>query len=97
MSGCQAQASFAGPLDDDFQVAMMPPPTMGTITNNVYFDGSLYTYVHTVNPSLNNNQVINTQFNVNGFTGTAGWSFSDAFAAGGSGISRTSTSMTSIS
>ena len=76
---------------------MMPPPTMGTITNNVYFDGSLYTYVHTVNPSLNNNQVINTQFNVNGFTGTAGWSFSDAFAAGGSGISRTSTSMTSIS
>jgi hypothetical protein len=76
---------FAGPLDDEFQVAMMPPPTMGTITNNVYFDGSLYTYVHTVNPSLNNNQVINTQFNVNGFTGTAGWSFSEAFDAGGSG------------
>jgi hypothetical protein len=76
---------FAGPLDDDFTVAMPPPTTMGTITNNVYFDGTNYTYVHTVNPSLDNNQLLNTQFNINGFTGTAGWSFSDAFAAGGAG------------
>ena len=76
---------FAGPLDDPFTVALMPPPTMGTISNNVYYDGSLYTYVHTVNPSLNNNQLLNTQFAIAGFTGTAGWSFSDSMGAGGSG------------
>ncbi len=76
---------FAGPLDDDFTVAMPPPPTMGTIVNNVYFDGTQYTYVHTVTPSLNNNMLLNTQFNIAGFTGTAGWSFSDAAGAGGDG------------
>ena len=76
---------FAGPMTDPFTVAMPPPPTMGTTTNNVYFDGTQYTYVHTVNPSLNNNQLLNTAFNIAGFTGTAGWSFSDSAGAGGSG------------
>ena len=76
---------FAGPLDDDFTVAMPPPPVMGTILNNVYFDGTQYTYVHTVNPSLNNNQLLNTQFNINGFTGMPAGDFSDALAAGGAG------------
>jgi hypothetical protein len=82
-----AGALFAGPLDDDFTVALPPPGTMGTQTNNVYFNGTTgeYTYVHTVNPSLDNNQLLNTQFTVNGFTGVAGWSFSDSIAAGGSG------------
>ena len=44
-----------------------------------------YTYVHTVNPSLNNNFLLNTAFEVKGYTGVAGWSFSDAPAAGGTG------------
>jgi len=76
---------FAGPLSDDFTVALPPPPVMGSTLNNVYFDGTQYTYVHTVNPSLDNNMLINTQFNINGFTGVAGWSFSESMAAGGSG------------
>ena len=58
---------------------------MGTATNTVYFNGTQYTYVHTVNPSLITTMLLNTQFNINGFTGTAGWDFSDALAAGGSG------------
>ena len=31
-------------LVDLFTVAKPPPPTMGEIINNVYFDGTLYTY-----------------------------------------------------
>lgn len=76
---------FAGPVTDDFQVAMMPPPTMGDIENTVYFDGTQYTYVHTVNPSLNDNSFLNTAFDVVGYTGVSGWSFSESIAAGGSG------------
>jgi hypothetical protein len=72
-------------LTDVFRVAMPPPLTMGEIVNNVYFDGSQYTYVHTVTPSLNNNVLMNTAFEVAGFTGVAGWSFSQALAAGGAG------------
>jgi len=76
---------FAGPISDDFIVADPDPPTMGDIVNNVYFDGTQYTYVHTVNPSLDNNFVLNTAFDVAGYTGVAGWSFSEAAAAGGNG------------
>ena len=68
---------FAGPISSDFEVAMKPPPTMGEIVNNVYFDGTQYTYVHTVNPSLNDNSFLNTAFVVGGYTGVSGWSFSD--------------------
>jgi hypothetical protein len=80
-----AGPSIAGPLTDEFQVAMPLPPTMGEIENSVYFDGTLYTYVHTVNPSLDSNAFLNTAFHVNGYTGTSGWSFSESTAAGGSG------------
>jgi hypothetical protein len=76
---------FAGPISSDFEVAMKPPPTMGEITNNVYFDGTQYTYVHTVNPSLNDNVFLNTAFVVGGYTGVSGWSFSESDAAGGNG------------
>ena len=74
---------FAGPTSDDFNVAEAPPPTMGNLVSNVYFDGTQYTYVHTVTPGLNNNFVLDTAFDVAGYTGVAGWSFSDADAAGG--------------
>ena len=70
---------IAGPRTDEFQVAM------GEIENTVYFDGTLYTYVHTVNPSLDDNLLLNTAFHVEGYTGTSGWSFSESIAAGGSG------------
>ena len=76
---------FAGPISSDFQVAMPPPLTMGGIVNNVYFDGSQYTYVHTVNPSLEDNAFLNTAFVVGGYTGVSGWSYSDSIDAGGSG------------
>jgi hypothetical protein len=38
-----------------------------------------------VRPTLEDNFALNTQYDVAGYTGTAGWSFSDAGAAGGSG------------
>jgi hypothetical protein len=70
---------IAGPLTDEFQVGM------GEIENSVYFDGTLYTYVHTVNPSLDDNWLVNTAFHVDGYALTSGWSFSESIAAGGSG------------
>ena len=76
---------FAGPLTDDFTVAEPQPPTMGQAVNRVYFDGSLYTYVHEVIPTEPDNFALNTQFDVAGYTLTGGWSFSDAAGAGGSG------------
>ena len=50
--------------------AEMPPPTMGEIENNVYFMmTALYTYVHTVNPSLKNNFLLNTAVRSGGLHG----------------------------
>jgi len=70
---------------DDFTVAAPPPDSNGTLTNDVYLNGGLYTYVHTVTPSVINNILFNTGFFAQGFTGVAGYSFSDTFAAGGGG------------
>jgi PEP-CTERM motif len=78
-------SQIAGPLTDPFDVAEAPPDTMGEAVNTVYFDGTLYTYVHEVRPTLNDNFALNTQFDVAGYTGTGGWSFGDAAGAGGSG------------
>ena len=36
-------------------------------------------------PALNNNTLFDTEFNVGGFTGVAGWSFSSAAGVGGAG------------
>ena len=36
--------SIAGPLPGIFVVAFPDPPTMGEISNNVYLDGTLYTF-----------------------------------------------------
>jgi hypothetical protein len=76
--------SIVPSLTDAITVAKPLPPTMGEITNNVFFDGLFYTYVHTVTPSLNTNFIFNTALPVAGFTGVAGWSFSEAGAAKGS-------------
>lgn len=72
---------------DLFDVAAPPPNHMGTLRNNVYFNSSTgnYTYLETVVPTLANNQLFNTGFAAEGFTGTAGFSFSNATARGGFG------------
>ena len=44
-----------------------------------------YIYTQTVFPNGDFNFVFNTDFNVSGFTGLAGWRFSDASAAGAGG------------
>jgi hypothetical protein len=80
-----ADVIIAGPLTDPFLVAKPNTPPMGEAVNTVYFDGSLYTYVHEVRPTLNDNFALNTQFDVAGYTGTGGWSFGDAAGAGGTG------------
>jgi hypothetical protein len=76
--------SIAPAITDLFDTAAPPPPTVGTIFNEVFFDGTQYTYTHTVTPSLSNNFLFNTEFAVKGFTGVAGWSFSSV-GGGGAG------------
>ncbi len=56
--------------------------------SDVLSDGTRYTYVHRVTPFLDNNDRFATQFSVGGFNGIAGWSFSDALRAGGTGTDR---------
>lgn len=70
-----------------FVAAAPPPATIGTLTNNVYFDSTsgIYTYTHGVAPSINNISEFNTGFEVLGFNGVAGWSYSEAAATGGPG------------
>ena len=87
LDGLILGAPIAPSLVDVFTVAAPPPPTMGEIANNVFFDPvtSLYTYVQTVTPDLDNNFCSALRGAVAGFTGDAGWSFSDAGAAGGTG------------
>jgi hypothetical protein len=78
---------------DVFNVAQPPPLTSGAISTDVFFDGFVeYTYVHTVTPSLDGNILFKTEFNlfdnqtpIRGFNTIAGWSFSDALRAGGTG------------
>ncbi|HEY7448641.1 MAG TPA: PEP-CTERM sorting domain-containing protein, partial [Vicinamibacterales bacterium] len=65
------------PVNDD---------VIGELRNRVYFDEltGYYTYWHKVIPATgqNNNERFATQFAPAGFTGTAGWSFSDALGVG---------------
>ena len=82
-------AQIAGPTTDNFQA--VDGSLIGTLENYVYFSPNLgptgaYTYVHTVTPGINNISEFNTAFGVAGFTGYAGWSYSDSLAAGGTGI-----------
>ena len=77
-------APFAGPLTDVFDAAVPPPGTIGSLTNNVYFDSATgnYTYVELVTPSINSISEFNTSFGIRKFTGVAGYSFTQATAAG---------------
>jgi len=70
-----------------------PPSTTGEISGQVFFDGvAEYTYVHRVMPyvnvyfgDLNTRAAFYTNSSPRGFHGIAGWSFSDALRAGGTG------------
>ena len=65
------------------------PPGSSTVTgildSSVFLDGPTYLYTQTVTSTVNFNLVFNTPFEVTGFTGVAGWSFSDAGAVGATG------------
>lgn len=76
---------LAGPTTDDFTTST--GNDIGDLENEVWFDAATgrYTYVHTVTPGINFISEFNTGFNVRGFTGVAGFSFSDSGAAGGTG------------
>jgi hypothetical protein len=68
---------------------LAPPPTTGTLDNTVLFNPTTgnYTYAHRVTPTINNVEEIQTGFGVNGFSGIAGYSFSESgpLGAGGAG------------
>jgi hypothetical protein len=71
---------------DEFTSSFMGPPTVtGILESQVFFDGTTYLYTQTVTPMTSLNFTFNTEFAVPGFTGAAGWSFSDAASAGASG------------
>ncbi len=71
----------AGPLADDF----MTPASVdrGDLLSNVYLSGGVYTYTFRVTPvGVNNISEVNTAFDVVGFNGVAGYSFSEAATMG---------------
>jgi hypothetical protein len=75
---------------DLFKTQSDPPITTGEISSQVFFDGvDEYTYAHRVMSYVNVYSAGVTSFqitgNPTGFTGIAGWSFSDALRAGGTG------------
>ena len=72
-------------LISDFTAAAPPPASTGTAESRVFSDGTNYFYTQTVTPTGNVNIVFSTEFDVTDFTGVAGWSFSEAGAAGGDG------------
>ena len=61
---------------------------VGVIRSNVFFDGTQYTYQYNVlpvDPGVTMVSVFHTLFDVGGFTGVAGWRFSDTLIEGGTG------------
>ena len=100
MWAAPARAAIIAPIDLDTLVlgseinsvtvpiltAAPAPLTMGVLGSEVFFNGAVFTYVNTVTPSVDDVSHFNTAFPIAGFTGTAGWSFSDALAAGGTGL-----------
>jgi PEP-CTERM motif len=61
---------------------------IGVIRSNVFFDGTQYTYTYLVqpfDPGVTMVSLFHTLFDVGGFTGVAGWRFSDTLTVGGTG------------
>lgn len=80
-------SQVGGTMIDAFTTLLPPPDDIGDATTRVFFDGVNYIYTQTVFPTGDFNFVYNTEFSVSGFTGTAGWRFSDAAAFGAGGNS----------
>jgi len=80
-------AQVGGDMMDPFTAVVPPPASVGDATTRVFFDGASYLYTQTVTPTGDFNFVFNTEFDPGGFTGLAGWRFSDAAAAGAGGTS----------
>jgi hypothetical protein len=80
-----ALGAFVTSTTDPFNTASPPPIFMGTLDSSVYFDGALYTYVLQVKPTGDDNSHLNTAFVPKEFSGSMGWSFTDAVNAGGGG------------
>lgn len=58
---------------------------LGDMVGRVYNNNGTYTYALTVTPGINNISEVNTGFAPAGFNGVAGYSFSNATAAGSGG------------
>jgi len=54
----------------------------GTLTTQVFQNGSLYTYLATLQPMVSGISMFSTSFAVAGLTGSMGWSFDQAAANG---------------
>ena len=78
-------AQVGGSMTDAFAAFDPPPTSIGDATTSVFFDGVNYFYTQRVLPTGDLNVLFNTEFSVPGFTGLAGWRFSDAAAAGAAG------------
>jgi hypothetical protein len=57
----------------------------GEAATEVFFDGVTYLYTQTVTPDNDFNFVFNTDFAAGGFTGVAGWRYTDAATVGANG------------
>jgi len=79
--GSQIGSAFVEQLSTVFNT----PGTAGTAETRVFFDGLSYLYTQTVTPTGMINFIFNTEFEVSGFTGVAGWDFGQAGQAGGNG------------
>ena len=82
LASVELGAQVGSGMMDDFTP---PPSSIGDATTRVFYDGMKYVYTQTVFPTGNFKFIFHTEFCVSGFTGLAGWRYSDAAAAGANG------------
>jgi len=58
----------------------------GNLTTQVYANGSVYTYLATLSPKVTGISMFSTSFAVAGLTGSMGWSYTNAIAAGANSV-----------
>ncbi len=75
------------PPGDPFNVAPPASGLLGLLDSSVFFNpvSQNYIYVYNVTPTVNDAFFFTTGFDVPGFTGTAGWAFTDSATASGCG------------
>lgn len=82
----------AGPQSMEF---VAPPPqggdsaSIGKLVSEVYLNGGVWTYTHSVSPTVEGITTFNSgySFPLLGFTGVAGWDYGEALGSGGAGDS----------